>query len=267
MEKILKFYASFVRKYINKKKSIEKMPILLQNGYKDFLQYKDRDIIEFETKKYSLIKIKTKIFYGGEDLIKYIEEKVKDLISENDIITVAESVIGITQNRAYRLDEIKPSIWAYLLYPWVSNVDYGTGIGMPETMECALREVGLKRILKASIYAVLDRLKKRSGSFYKIAGKEVKSIDFKKNHPIPFEGSHNYIVLSPKEPEKFARKLSKRFTKKVYVAVVDANNVSVDILALYPYDKDLEKKLLKIMKGNPAGQNDEKTSIIIVREI
>jgi hypothetical protein len=267
MYEILKLYAFIVRKFINRKKNIQKMHSHLKKGYEEYLKLKDKEIIDYNSKKFKIIKIKTKIFTGGEDLLNYIYENLKDEIKENDILTVAESIVGITQNRAYRVDEIKPSKWAYFLYPWVSNVDYGTGLGMAETMECAIREVGLKRILKATFFGFLDRIRKKSGSFYRIAGKEVKSIDFKKNHPIPFKGSNNYIVLSPKEPEIFAKKVYKKFSKNIFVSVVDANNVSVDVLALYPEDKKIEKIIYNVMKGNPAGQDDEKTPIIIIREI
>lgn len=267
MYEILKFYAFFVRKFINRKKSIKKMHTHLKKGYDDYLKLKDKEIVEHNLKKYKIIKIKTKVFSGGENLIDYIHSNLKDEIKDNDILAIAESIIGITQNRAYRVDEIKPSRWAYFLYPWVSNVDYGTGLGMPETMECAIREVGLKKILKATLFGFLDRIRNNSGSFYRIAGKKVKSIDFKKNHPIPFKGSNNYIVLSPKDPEKFAKKLYKKISKKIFVTVIDANNVSLDVLALYPDNKDTENIILNVMKGNPAGQDDEKTPIIIIREI
>ncbi|MEO0289056.1 MAG: coenzyme F420-0:L-glutamate ligase [candidate division WOR-3 bacterium] len=267
MYEILKLYAFLVRKFINRKKNIQKMHSHLKKGYEEYLKLKDKDIIDYTSRKFKIIKIKTKIFTGGEDLVNYIYENLKEEIKENDILTVAESIIGITQNRAYRVDEIKPSRWAYFLYPWVSNVDYGTGLGMAETMECAIREVGLKRILKATLYGFFDRIRKKSGSFYSIAGKQVKSIDFKKNHPIPFKGSNNYIVLSPKDPEKFAKTLYKKFSKNIFVGVVDANNVSIDLLALYPINKSVENIIMNVMKGNPAGQDDEKTPIIIIREI
>ncbi len=127
-----------------------------------------------------------------------------------------------------------PSVWAYLLYPWVSNVTYGTGLGMPETMQCAIDDAGLKTILKATIYGAADRVRGRHGSFYRIAGPGVKSIDFKKEHPVPFRGSHNYIVMSPSNPAEFCRQ-SYRATG-ICTAVVDANNVSVDIMGISPQE-------------------------------
>ncbi len=237
----------------------------LQNGYKTYLERKNNNQFVFNNKTYKLIKIKTPIFTEKDNLFEYIENNIIKDLQKNDIITIAESILAITQGRAYTLEEIKPSIWAYLLYPWVSNVNYGTGLGMAETMECAIREIGVKRILKATLFGAMDRLKKQHGSFYRIAGESVKSIDFKKEHPIPFKNSHNYIVLSPSKPFDFAKKIYKELGFRC--GIVDANNVSVDILGYYPNNLDFKNFLIQAMKGNPAGQEGEKTGIIIIREI
>lgn len=262
---LLKFYAKFVRKYINRPKSIKGMAGALNKGYEEFLDRKDKDVFEFDKKRYSIIKFKTITFKKGDDLCSYIETLLKESLQTGDIVTVAESILGVTQGRAYPVEKIIPSMWSYFLYPWVSNVTYGTGIGMPETMECAIREIGLKRMLKATLYGAMDRILKKRGSFYRIAGPKVKSIDFKKDHPVEFEGSHNYIVLSPGNPYGFCREMHKR-TGHAF-AVIDANNVSVDVLGLYPNNKKSRELLLQAMKGNPAGQDDERTPIIVIREI
>lgn len=262
---ILKLYARFVRKYINKPKNIKKMHKMLNAGYEEYLDKKDKDTFAYEGKKYKIIKYKTIIFKKGDDLIGYMKELLLPSFQQNDIITIAESILGVTQGRAFPVEKITPSRWAYFLYPWVSNVTYGTGLGMAETMECAIREVGIRRILKATLFGAMDKITKNHGSFYKIAGPRVKSIDFKKEHPVPYEGSHNYIVLSPANPHGFCKNIYE--ITKCATAVIDANNVSVDVLGLYPDSKAMKQLLLTAMKGNPAGQDNEKTSIIVIREI
>ncbi|MGE3063795.1 MAG: coenzyme F420-0:L-glutamate ligase [bacterium] len=262
---ILKLYAKFVRKFINKPKNIRKMSGVLNRGYEEFLESREKDAIEYDGKRYSIVKFKTITFKKGDNLYEYLESLLKNKLEESDIITVAESILGVTQGRAFPIEDIKPSRWAYFIYPWVSNVTYGTGIGMPETMECALREIGLKKMLKATLYGAMDRVIKRRGSFYRIAGPKVKSIDFKKNHPVEYQGSHNYIVLSPEDPYGFCRRMHEKTNHST--AVIDANNVSVDVLGLYPNTTETRKLLMKAMKGNPAGQDDERTPVIIIREI
>ena len=265
MMTILKLYAGFVRRYINKPKNIKKMHGDLNKGYEEYLDRKDKDIFDFENKKYKILKFKTITFKRGDDLVSYMKDLLSNKLEKNDIITIAESILGVTQGRAYPVEKIVASKWAYFLYPWVSNVTYGTGIGMPETMECAIREIGVKRILKATVFGALDRITKKHGSFYRIAGPSVKSIDFKKEHPIPYENSHNYIVLSPADPDGFCKTIYRKMNH--ITAVIDANNVSVDVLGLYPANIKTKELLMRAMKGNPAGQDDEKTPIIVIREI
>lgn len=262
---LLRLYAKLVRRFVNKPKSIKGMAGALSKGYDEYLDRKDKDVFEFDGKRYSIVKFKTITFKRGDDLYSYIETLLTDSLGPDDIVTAAESILGVTQGRAYPVEKIIPSKWSYFLYPWVSNVTYGTGIGMPETMECAIREIGLKRMLKATLYGAADRVLKRRGSFYRIAGPKVKSIDFKKNHPVEYDGSHNYIVLSPGNPYGFCREMHKRLNRAF--AVIDANNVSVDVLGLYPDNKKTRELLLNAMKGNPAGQDDERTPIIVIREI
>jgi len=262
MRILFDIYARFIRQYINRPRDISRMHSELRQGYEDFRKHRDTIEFSFDGLNYAMEKHKTPVFRPGDDLIDYISADIEKH-HEMDIITIAESVIAITQSRAYRLDEIDISNWALLLYPWVSNVTYGTGLGMAETMQCAINEAGLRTILKATLKGALDRLLKKHGGFYSIAGPGVKSIDFKKEHPVQFKGSHNYIVLSPASPIGFCREVYEKTGMRC--AVVDANNVSVDIMAVYPLNAKLKDFIYHCMRGNPAGQEDEKTPIIILR--
>lgn len=264
MRSFFKIYANIIRKYINKPKSINLMHDSLKTGYSEYNKLKNSNTVNHKNKTFKIIKFKTPIFVSGDNLEHYIEKHIIPHTRENDILTIAESVLAITQGNAYRVDEIIPSKCAYFLYPWVSNVTYGTGLGMAETMQCAINIIGVRTILKATFMGAIDRIQKKHGSFYRIAGPEVKSIDFKKEHPIPFKNSHNYIVLSPSDPYGFCSSIFRKF--HIRCAVMDANNVSVDILGYYPKNNEFSNMLKQLMKGNPAGQEGEKTSIIILRE-
>lgn len=260
---ILKLYAAFIRRFINKKRNIRRMHSALQESHARYLDSAKRDTVQVREGVFRILPLKTPVFTEGDDLFAFIKSQLNDAYRKSDIITVAESIIGITEGRAYRLDELRLTPWAYLLYPWVSNVTYGTGLGMAETMQCAINEAGLKTILKATLYGAADRLRRRHGSFYSIAGPKVKSIDFKKEHPVPFRGSHNYIVLSPSDPRGFCRHVYRE--TGTACAVIDANNVSVDVMGTYPPDRISRDSLIELMTGNPAGQEGETTPIVILR--
>lgn len=264
MRSFFKIYANIIRKYINKPKSISSMHDSLKMGYNEYNKLKNSNTVTYDDHTYRIIKFKTPIFVSGDNLEHYIEEHIIPHTKNNDILTIAESVLAITQGNAYTLEEIPPSNWAYFLFPWVLNVTYGTGLGMAETMQCAIDIIGLRTILKATFMGAMDRIQKKHGSFYSIAGPDVKSIDFKKEHPVPFKNSHNYIVLSPNDPYGFCKNIFTKFNLRC--AIMDANNVSVDILGYYPKNNELNNMLKHLMKGNPAGQEGEKTSIIILRQ-
>lgn len=257
-------YAKFIRTYINKPKNIGQMHSVLISSHNDFKAMHDNNSVVYDNKTYSILRFKTPVFGEGDNLYSYIVNEILPSTQDNDIITIAESVVAITQGNAFRLDDVRIGKWALILYPWVSNVTYGTGLGMAQTMQCAIDTAGLCTILKATLMGALDRISGRHGSFYAIAGNAVKSIDFKKEHPVPFRGSHNYIVLSPSQPNAFCRRLYK-YTRRP-CAVMDVNNVSVDILGYYPESPKLKDLLLHAMKGNPAGQEGEKTSIVVLRQ-
>lgn len=66
--------------------------------------------------------------------------------------------MAITQGRAFLLKEIKPRPLARFLSYHVAKTSTGIGLGIPETMETALRECGVIRILFAAVVAFLGRL-------------------------------------------------------------------------------------------------------------
>lgn len=237
----------------------------LISSHNEFKHMHEKETVAFDGNNYRIIRFKTPVFRENDDLQSYIINEIIPQTEKRDIITIAESVLAITQGNAYRLDEVRISKWALLLYPWVSNVTYGTGLGMAQTMQCAINTAGLGTILKATVMGALDRITGKHGTFYAITGDAVKSIDFKKEHPVPFRGSHNYIVLSPKQPYQFCKSIYEQTGHSC--AVMDVNNVSVDILGYHPQTEYMRNLLMETMKGNPAGQEGEQTSIVILRQI
>lgn len=69
------------------------------------------------------------------------------------------------------MEEIHPRKLAYTLSKHVTKTPHGIGLGMPETMEYALRECGTLRILFAAFVSVIGKkLFRKKGWFYKVAG-------------------------------------------------------------------------------------------------
>lgn len=210
--------------------------------------------------------IKTRLILKGDNLLEAIEEgleKADTSILPEDILFVSEKAAGASQGRYYLLDDgsLKPRRLAVLLSRFVTRTPAGIGLGMPETMECALRECGTPRILFAAFVGALGKLFGRKGDFYRIAGPAARSIDGPTRGTIP--PFNRAVSLAPENPDGVSRAISERF--KCKAAVVDVNDLGGNILGVYPpeLDRDL---LIEILSDNPLGQGEASTPVGIIRK-
>ncbi|GGM51327.1 coenzyme F420-0:L-glutamate ligase [Microbacterium saperdae] len=215
-------------------------------------------------KNYARIPLRTRVVMPDDDLDAVITEYAKDAVQPGDLLFVTEKIVAITQGRSYRLDEIKPRKLALFLSKYVTRTPYGIGLGMPETMEMALRECGTPRILFASAVAAVTKAFGRRGDFYRIAGDKARAIDGPTKHTIP--PYNEAVVLGPKDPDGVAARLKALIGGQAEVAVVDINDLGGNILGS-TLDKDGERRLVKILGDNPLGQGLESTPLGIVRAI
>ena len=131
--------------------------------------------VEIDGAQYSRIPIRTRVVMPGDDLDAFIREYATDVVQPGDIFFVTEKIVAITQGRSYALDEITPRKLALFLSRYVTRTPHGIGLGMPETMEMALRECGTIRILFAAAVSAVIRvaialLRTASSGFASISG-------------------------------------------------------------------------------------------------
>lgn len=214
-------------------------------------------------KKYIRLPIKTHIITKDDNIIEIIKKYALSYYQKGDIIFISEKVVAITQGRAIKIKDIKPSFLAKFLAKFVYKNPFGIGIAMPETMELAIKEAGIFRILLAAFGAMLTKPFGIRGVFYRIAGKAVAGID----GPVPYALApyNQYAVLSPSRPQEVVSRIKKELC--IDCVIVDANDLGVEILAL-AVDGNVKEEKLKIkaaLKDNPLGQSDEQTPIGILR--
>jgi|UniRef100_A0A7C6EAP5 F420-0:gamma-glutamyl ligase len=219
-------------------------------------------VVQFEGKRFQRIWVKTHIINDQDDIINVVEKYTKDILKDNDIITIAESVVAITQGRAIPITKIKPSLLARILWRFVRKVPYGIGLRSPFSMECAIQEVGKGRILLAAFVGAVGKFLGRRGDFYRVAGKQAAMIDA--CHTSGVKDFYECVIMGPKDPEIVAQKIKERIHHPV--AIVDANDISG--CWVVGASDGVEKKLVEaVMADNPAGQDDSLTPIIIIRKI
>lgn len=213
---------------------------------------------------YARIPLRTRVVMPGDDLDSLITEYAANAVLPGDLLFVTEKIVAITQGRSYRLHEITPRKLALFLSKYVTRTPYGIGLGMPETMEMALRECGTPRILLAAAVAAVTKAFGRKGDFYRIAGDKARAIDGPTKNTIP--PYNDAVVLGPNNPRGVAAHLKALIGGHAEVAVVDINDLGGNILGS-TLDKADEQNLLSVLGDNPLGQGHESTPLGIVRAI
>lgn len=232
--------------------------------------------IDVKGESYARFPLRTEAVNKDTKLVDFITTRVgktlKDLKSKNLdewYVFVSEKIVAITQGRSYFLWDIKPRWSARVLSKFVKKTPYGIGLGSPFTMELAIREVGLPRILWASFAGAFGKLIGKRGWFYIAAGGDVRAIDGPTEYSVyPANVS---AKLAPKDPDHVAETLDDAIRKKMPkkymdnfagVVIIDSNDLGRNILGKSTNTED--EKLAAMFADNPLGQGHEQTPIAVV---
>ncbi len=218
--------------------------------------------VELDGARFDRIPLKTRVVVEGDDLDAFVTEYAAESVRAGDILFVTEKIVAITQGRSYPVDSIRPRRLAVFLSRYVTRTPYGIGLGMPETMEMALRECGTPRILFAAAVSAVTKAFGRKGDFYRIAGDKARAIDGPTAGTIP--PYNEAVVLGPEDPDGVARHLQSLLRPGVEVAVVDINDLGGNILGS-TLGRAGDDRLVRILRDNPLGQGHQSTPLGIVR--
>lgn len=212
--------------------------------------------------RYLRIPIKTRVILADDDLNEVVSQYSAELVEDGDILFVTEKIVAITQGRAYPVDSIESRPLAVLLSKYVTKTSHGIGLGIPETMEMALRECGTPRILLAAAVAAVTKVFGRRGDFYRIAGSKARGIDGPTALTIPPYNSQ--VVLVPERPDEVAAELRAILGKQIDVAIVDINDFGGNVLGS-TLDRSGQRRVAEILGDNPLGQKSQSTPLGIIR--
>ena len=222
------------------------------------------EIIEVDGVQYRRLPIVTHLITDKDNICDMAEKYGSPVLSEpDDVLFISEKCVACTQKRAIPLEDIHPRKLAVKLSNHVTKTPHGIGLGMPETMEMALQEVGTPRILFAAAVSVIGKkIFHKKGWFYTVAGYKARSIDGPCHNTIP--PYNHYVVLGPLEPDKVAKQIKERIGFNV--CIVDINDLEGQILGTS--DKSMDKELYaRILKDNPLGQDDQQTPMGVIRVV
>lgn len=210
------------------------------------------------------IPIKTHVVMRDDVLLDVVEKYAGALVRDGDVLFVTEKIVGITQGRAFPLEEITPRKLAVTLSKYVTKTSHGIGLGIPETMEMALRECGTPRILFAAAVAAVTKAFGRRGDFYRIAGSKARAIDGPTKNTIPPYDSQ--VVLGPDRPNGVAADIKTALGKQLDVLVVDINDFGGNILGSTT-TRAVDDLMARVLKDNPLGQDRQSTPLGIIRRV
>ena len=209
-------------------------------------------------KNYMAIAVKTDLLGSFDNPIETVVNYCKDVTKKNDILTIGETPLAIMQGRYIAPQNLEYNFFSKILcYFFHPTSSLATACGM----QLLIDKIGVTRITFSLIMGFLFKCIGVKGIFYRLTGFESSLIDDISGTVIPYDKS---IVMGPIMTKLFCDKLSKQL--EVEVAVVDVNDLGgVKILA--SSNKSVNNILKDILKVNPAGNSDEKTPIVLIRNI
>ena len=210
---------------------------------------------------YLRIPIKTHLITKQDEMSAVVLQYAKSQLQPGDILFISEKAVACTQSRAIPMEDIKPRKLAVTLSRHVTKTPAGIGLGIPETMEMALQECGVLRILFAAFCSVIGKILGKKGWFYIVAGPKARGIDGPTERTIP--PYDHYVVLTPADPMGTSKKLAQVLGHPV--AIVDINDLGANILGFSEKEPSMDW-LAKALGDNPLGQSSESTPMGILRK-
>jgi len=212
--------------------------------------------------RYQRLPIKTRVVFSKDDIQEIVMTYASGFVAEGDVLFVTEKIVAITQGRSYPMEDIRPRKLAVTLSRYVTKTPAGIGLGIPQTMEMALRECGTPRILFASAVAAIGKRFGRRGDFYRIAGPKARGIDGPTTGTIPPYDSQ--VVLAPANAGRVARQLRSALGNGVDVIIIDFNDFGGNILGS-TLDRSGDRMMTRVLSDNPLGQGAQSTPLGIIR--
>jgi F420-0:gamma-glutamyl ligase len=200
--------------------------------------------------------VRTHLLTDADDLGEVVKKYAGDFLKEGDIVVIAESPIAITEGRFKHPKQLKPGWWARRLCYFVPSAG---SLSSPYGMQSAIDQIGTAKFVTAMFAGAAMKAIGKNGWFYTLAGMESELIDDLTGTIPPYD---QYIVLGPKDPEKFVSDLKGKIGAEV--AIADANDLKkARILACTL--PEAQEQIRKWMLNNPAGNSTEQTPIVIIR--
>lgn len=251
--------------------NLEKMPNKgpLRAKFVEFMErYSDRVSGEFELPPRTLperkglperIPVETGIVTEADDMVEVVREKTSGIARPGDLVALAESVTAITEGRAISVETIEPSFVATRLAAMVQKRSQMAPLGSPHGMQVAIDEVGRGRVLLGLVGGLYDAVTRGKGHFYSLAGMQTALVDDMSGGMPPYD---HHVIKGPRDPDATALRVKQQ--TGLDCCIVDANDQQIAWVIGASEGVD-RKHIEQVLSDNPAGNEDQKTPIILIR--
>jgi hypothetical protein len=205
--------------------------------------------------------VRTHLVTADDDALEVVRRYANPLDPDVRLVVVSERMVAITQGRSHRMVDIRPGRLARLLVRFVTRPGYGIGLGTAQTMQLAIDEVGVPRILLAAWLSAMTKPFGVHGLFYRVAGRRAAAIDGPTSYTIP--PYNEAATLAPRDPDGVARRMASALGRPV--AIIDANDAGANVLGA---SAGVDRRWVEsLFADNPLGQAREQTPICAVRRV
>ena len=221
--------------------------------------YKPKKLINIpgNNKNFTTLAVKTDILGIFDEPVKTISKYCKDIVKKGDYLIIGETPLAIMQGRYINPINIRYSFYSKLLcYFFHPTSSLATACGM----QILINKIGITRIIYALTIGIIFKFIGIKGIFYRLTGKESALIDDISGTTFPYDKS---IVMGPINTKRFCDDVSKILG--VDVAIADVNDLG-KVKILETSNKLNLKILERNLTTNPAGNDDQKTPIVIIRK-
>ncbi len=202
------------------------------------------------------IPVRTKMITARTGVLDVVDEATAGVRRNDDVVALAESAAAAGQGRLVPLELIKPGPLARLLSRFVGKIG---PLHSPEGMQGAIMEAGRPRIVAGTVAAIVTKPFGRRGWFYRVAGQPTALID---DVAAALPPNDHHLVFGPRDPDGLAAELAARL--RCGAAIVDANHLSGAWVVAA--SEGIDRRWLEAaLNDNPAGNQDERTPVVIVR--
>ncbi len=204
-----------------------------------------------------LLPVRTRILTDKDNIVDMIVKYAQENVGPDDVVSVAESVVAITQGRITRPEDLKICFLARILCRFVPQKG---SLSSVYGMQSAMDAEGQWRILFAMMIGMVAKVFGKNGVFYEMAGPQAALVDDVTGTMPPFD---KCLVYGPHEPKNVAEEIKRRLGC-FGAAVADVNDLKR--AAVLGVSEGLDpKKLARILIDNPFGNASQRTPIVIIK--